>query len=93
MAVKANKGGKGLRFDVDGVFIFAGLTPNTSCLVGSGIKLDDTGHIMTDLKLSTNIPGIFASGDVRSGATKQVASAVGEGATVAHSIREYLQNQ
>ena len=42
--------------------------------------------------LETNIPGIFASGDVRSGATMQIASAVGEGATAALSIRHYLEN-
>jgi len=76
--------------NVDGVFIFAGLKPNTSFLHDSGIELDDIGFIKTDLKLQTNIAGIYACGDVRSGSTMQIASAVGEGATVAHSIREYL---
>jgi thioredoxin reductase (NADPH) len=82
--------GKPNNIKVDGVFIFAGLKPNTSFLEGSGVELDETGFIKTDLNLSTNLPGIFASGDVRSGATMQIASAVGEGATAAHSIREYL---
>ena len=77
---------------VDGVFIFAGLKPNTAFLDGSGIGLDKAGFIKTDLNLQTNIPGIFASGDVRMGATMQIASAVGEGATAAHSIREYLKS-
>jgi len=78
--------------DVDGVFIFAGLKPNTQFLEGSDIELDETGFVKTDLHLQTNITGIFASGDVRSGATMQIASAVGEGATAAQSIREYLSS-
>lgn len=89
---KATKKGKSINVNADGVFIFAGLKPNTAFLNGSGIELDEVGFIKTDLKLQTNISGVFASGDVRSGSTMQIASAVGEGATVAHSIREFLQN-
>jgi thioredoxin reductase (NADPH) len=89
--VKAIKDGKPVAFSVDGVFIFVGLRPNTQFLAGSGVELDKQGLIKTDQHLETNIPGIFASGDVRSGATMQVASAVGEGATAALSIREYLE--
>lgn len=89
--VRATKNGKSININTDGVFIFAGLKPNTAFLKGSGVELDDVGFIKTDLKLQTNIPGVFASGDVRSGSTMQIASAVGEGATAAHSIREYLQ--
>jgi thioredoxin reductase (NADPH) len=89
-SVKITSKGKSRSILVDGVFIFAGLKPNTGFLDGSGIELDETGFIKTDLNLQTNLAGIFASGDVRMGATMQIASAVGEGATVAHSIREYL---
>lgn len=89
---KVTKKGKPSNINADGVFIFAGLKPNTAFLKNSGIELDNFGFIKTDLKLQTSIPGIFASGDVRSGATMQIASAVGEGATVAHSIRLYLQD-
>lgn len=78
------------RINVDGVFIFVGLKPNTQFLAGSNVELDDVGLVRTDAKLMTNMPGVFASGDVRSGATMQIASAVGEGATAALSIREYL---
>ncbi len=80
------------RVETDGVFIFVGLKPNTQFLEGSGIELDDMGLIVTDEHLQTNLDGVFASGDVRSGATMQVASAVGEGATAALSIREYLDD-
>lgn len=75
---------------IDGVFIFAGVIPNSKFLAGSGVELDNVGHIITNHELMTNVGGIFASGDVRSGATKQVTSASGEGTTAALSIREYL---
>lgn len=88
--VKATKDGEQFTIACDGVFVFVGLKPNTQFLAGSGIELDDVGLVKTDTHLRTNIPGIFASGDVRSGATMQIASAVGEGATAALSIREYL---
>ena len=87
-----SKEGKSSEVEADGVFIFAGLKPNTGFLDGSGIELDEVGFIKTDDKMQTNIPGIFASGDVRSGATMQIACAIGEGATAAHSIRDYLRD-
>ena len=90
--VNAKKGDEDVRFDTDGVFIFVGLKPNTQFLTNSGIELDAQGLIKTDEHLETNLPGVFASGDVRSGATMQIASAVGEGATAALAIREYLDN-
>ncbi len=91
-AVRVTNDDKSVDIATDGVFVFAGLKPNTGFLTGSGIELDDQGFIMTDKHLQTNITGIFASGDVRSGATMQIASAVGEGATVANSIDEYLHS-
>lgn len=92
-AVKVIENGKPGDIPVDGVFVFVGLAPNTDFLKGSGIELDEVGFIKTDSKLETNIPGVFASGDVRSGSTKQIASAAGEGATAAISIREYLSTR
>ena len=88
--VSAKKSDEDVKFETDGVFIFVGLKPNTQFLEGSGVELDEQGLIKTDEHLETNLLGIFASGDVRSGATMQIASAVGEGATAALSIREYL---
>lgn len=84
--------GKDVTLETDGVFVFVGLQPNTQFLEGSGIELDEVGLVKTNVHLETNISGIFASGDVRSGATMQIASAVGEGATAALSIREYLDD-
>ena len=89
-AVNALKNGEAISLDTDGVFVFVGLLPNTQFLAGSGVELDDRGLIKTNMHLETNLKGVFASGDVRSGATMQIASAVGEGAAAALSIREYL---
>lgn len=88
--VLADKDGKEVKYETDGVFVFIGLSPNTQFLEGSGIELDDSRLIKTNEHLETNLPGVFACGDVRSGATMQIASAVGEGATAALSIREYI---
>jgi len=77
---------------VNGVFVFVGLNPNTQFLRNSpAIKLDERGFIATDRTLQTILTGVFAAGDCRAGSTKQVASAVGEGATVALMVREYLK--
>lgn len=73
-----------------GVFIFIGLDPNTQWLKDS-VALDPYGFIATDHTLQTSIPGVFAAGDVRTGSTKQVASAAGEGVTAALMVRTYLR--
>ncbi len=88
--VKATKDGQPVEFDTDGVFVFVGLNPNTGFLASSAIELDENRLIKTDNNLQTSMKGVFASGDVRSGATMQIASAVGEGASAALAIREYL---
>lgn len=93
VSVSATKAGTPMSFEVDGIFIFVGLKPNTQFLDGTAIELDELGLIKTDIHLETNMPGVFASGDVRSGATMQIATAVGEGATAALNIREYLDKQ
>jgi thioredoxin reductase (NADPH) len=78
----------------DGVFIFVGLLPNTSFLKDAAIALDDVGFVKADAaSLETNIKGVFVAGDVRSGATMQIASAVGEGATAALRVRSYLEGK
>lgn len=91
--VLGTKDGKKQEFPTDGVFVFIGLLPNTGFLKDSDIKLDDIGLIVTDQHLQTSMKGVFSAGDVRSGATMQIASAVGEGATAALRIREYLEGK
>lgn len=85
-------------------FIFIGQTPNTGFLKDY-VELDKWGFVRTGhnlphredlrdidaLPFETSVPGVFAAGDARHGSTKQVASAVGEGAAASISIREYLR--
>ena len=72
-----------------GAFIFIGLDPNTDWLNGS-VTLDERKFVATDQMFSTSAQGVFAAGDVRGGSTKQLASAVGEGAAAAIQIRYFL---
>jgi thioredoxin reductase (NADPH) len=74
-----------------GCFVFIGLDPNTEFIKGQ-VDLDERGLISTNMGLMTSMSGVFAAGDVRSGSTKQLASAVGEGAAAAIGIRQYLES-
>lgn len=76
----------------DGVFEFIGVSPNSE-LVKDLVEVNEYGFVVTDNTLMTSLPGLFASGDVRAGSTKQAASAAGEGATAALMIREYLRHR
>jgi thioredoxin reductase (NADPH) len=73
-----------------GAFVFIGLDPNTSFLAGQ-VDLDEGRFVATDHNFRTNLAGVFAAGDVRAGSTKQLASAVGEGAAAAIQIRYHLE--
>ena len=70
-------------------FVFVGLDPNTGFLDGL-VELDERGFVVTNRMMETSVHGVFAAGDVRAGSTKQLASAVGEGAAVALQIRAHL---
>ncbi|HUB93748.1 MAG TPA: FAD-dependent oxidoreductase [Verrucomicrobiae bacterium] len=82
---------KRVEFPTDGVFVFVGLKPNSEFLAGSGVELDHMHLVKSDENLKTIVDGVFVAGDIRSGATMQIASAAGEGATAALKIREYLE--
>ena len=85
--------GKKVEFVTDGVFVFVGLLPNSQFIENTNIEMDHLHLIKTDENLMTTMPGVFAAGDIRSGATMQIASAAGEGATAALKIREYLEGR
>lgn len=91
--VVGTKDGKKVEFKTDGVFVFVGLDPNSQFLKNTPIKCDEIGFVMTDEHMQTSMPGVFAAGDIRSGATMQIASAAGEGATAALKLREYLESR
>ena len=76
---------------VQGVFIYVGLIPNTAYL-GEQIKLNKWGYILTDEKMATSLPGVFAAGDIRETQIRQVATAIGDGAVAASSAQQYIEN-
>lgn len=88
--IKDLKTGQTEEMHPGGVFVFIGLDPNTAFLKDA-VDLDKWGFIKTFDNMQTSLEGVFASGDSRAGSTKQVASAVGEGAAAALMIRQYLE--
>jgi thioredoxin reductase (NADPH) len=75
---------------VGGVFVFAGFKPNTQ-LVEGHVHHDPSGYFITDERMMTSIPGLFAAGDVRSQLTRQITTAVGDATTAAIAVEKYLK--
>jgi len=76
--------------DVQGLFIYIGYNPNTGFLAGLA-NLDQDNYLITDENMATSAPGIYAVGDVRSKPLKQIATAVGDGATAALAAEKYIE--
>jgi len=74
---------------VDGIFIFIGMVPNNDLFKGA-VDTDEEGWVITDCDMKTNVPGVFAVGDVRQKNLRQIATAVGDGALAAYSANKYL---
>jgi len=81
---------KSSTLEVAGVFVAVGLKPNSQPFADV-LKLTKAGHIVTDETMTTSAPGIFAAGDVRLASARQIASAVGDGATAALAAFSYLR--
>lgn len=83
--------------DVRHVFLFVGAEPATEWLKDTEVALDRTGFVITGARpeapLESSVPGVFAVGDVRSGSTKRVGAAIGEGAQVVASLHAFLAQQ
>lgn len=75
---------------VDGVFIAVGMEPDTDRYKDL-VALDPTGYIIADETCRTNVPGIFAAGDVRTKQLRQVVSAAADGANAVYSVQRYLE--
>jgi thioredoxin reductase (NADPH) len=84
--------GKEQRFEPAAAFVFVGLDPNTQYLRGV-VDLDAQGFILTDDRYATSLHGVYAAGDVRAGATKQVGSAAGEGIAALLAVRRALERR
>ncbi|MGI6358274.1 MAG: thioredoxin-disulfide reductase [Bacillota bacterium] len=76
---------------VAGVFIYIGLSPNNEAFLGQ-VETDQNGYIVADSELRTNLPGVFAAGDIRQKSLRQVATAVGDGALAGVSAQVYLDH-
>jgi thioredoxin reductase (NADPH) len=78
------------RFPAAAAFVFIGLKPN-SAFLGKAVERDAGGFLVTSPTMETSLPGVFAAGDVRSGSTKQLGSAVGDGIAALLMTRRYLE--
>ena len=76
---------------VEGVFIAVGMRPNTEPLRGT-VACDETGYIIAGEDCATNIPGIFAAGDIRTKSLRQIVTAVADGACAVASVEKYLSS-
>ena len=96
MTVKNVKTGELTTYEADeddgmfGVFGFIGRVPNTDILKDSGLALDERGYIPTDDNMLTNVPGVFAAGDVRVKELRQVVTAAADGAIAATQAEKYI---
>lgn len=85
------KTGEKQKISVDGVFVFIGHDPNSSFLKDF-VTLDEKGYIVTDASLATSVPGVFAAGEVRKGAVRQLVSACGEGCAASLAVQAFLND-
>jgi thioredoxin reductase (NADPH) len=74
----------------DGVFVFVGHLPNNDLFPGK-LEMDEDGHLITDRKYRTNVPGVFAAGEIQDKIFKQVATSVGQGCAAAMSATRFLE--
>ena len=87
--VRNKKTGKERDIPCDGVFVAVGYLPNTQLYRGQ-VELDEAGYVLADETTQTNLPGVFAVGDLRKKPLRQVVTAASDGAVAAHFIEEYL---
>ncbi len=88
--VKNVKTGETQSLSVDGCFIWVGIQPNARFL-GDAIELDEYGFVKTDQNMATSVPGVFAAGDGRVTPLRQIATAIGDGATAAFMAEHYIE--
>jgi thioredoxin reductase (NADPH) len=85
------KSGEVTTLEVDGVFVQVGEEPNTKLVREAGVAVDKDGYIIVDAHQGTNLPTVFAAGDVTNGSVKQVATAVGQAAVAATEAFGYIK--
>jgi thioredoxin reductase (NADPH) len=92
LVLKNVKTGEVSSLKVDGCFVFVGYLP-ISELFKNKIKMDEAGYIVTDEEMRTDVPGVFAAGDVRQKNLRQVITAAADGAIAATNAEHYLENE
>ena len=92
LVLKNAKTGEETKLACEGVFVSVGRIPNTE-LFASQLKLDGAGYIVAGEDTRTELPGVYAVGDVRTKALRQVVTAVSDGAVAAHQAEEYLNTK
>ena len=90
LRLRQTKTGEEKRLDVDGVFIAVGIAPESELYAGQ-LELDEQGYIRADESGQTSVPGVFAAGDVRTKALRQILTAASDGANCVASTERYLQ--
>ena len=90
LRLRQTKTGEEKRLDVDGVFIAVGIAPESELYAGQ-LELDEQGYIRADESGQTSVPGVFAAGDVRTKALRQILTAASDGANCVASAERYLQ--
>jgi thioredoxin reductase (NADPH) len=91
LTLRSVKTGEKSSVKVSGVFVAVGLRPNTGYLKGL-LMLNEGGFISVNGQMETEVPGLFAAGDIRAGSIRQVVSAVGDGATAAIAAEGFLSS-
>jgi thioredoxin reductase (NADPH) len=86
------KSGAKSEIDVDGVFIFIGHYPNSDLFKGQ-LEMDERGYLITDAKMATSVPGIFAAGEIQDPVYRQIATSVGQGCAAAIMCERWLEEQ
>jgi thioredoxin reductase (NADPH) len=92
VTLKDTRSGETREMPVDGVFIFIGFQPNNA-VVPAGIKLNAQGYVITDAKCETDIPGIFAVGDLREKYARQIVTAAADGAVAALASAHFVETK
>ena len=80
------------QIDTDGVFIYIGHYPNSKFLVGK-LAMDEHGYIIADEKMRTNVPGVFAAGEIQDSMYRQIATSVGQGCAAAMQCEKWLSER
>lgn len=92
IVAKNVKTGEVKEFETEGAFVFVGISPKTQFLKGF-VQMDEAGYILTNTNCETSVKGVFAAGDCKKQLLRQIATAVGDGATAGFAVEKYLEGK